>query len=227
MKHDIDEVIRGSHFRFIGKILSVFTHELNNHLAIIKESAGLMEDILSSQRASLPQVTEESLKITKSIETQIGKTSWLCKQLKNFGHRMDSPLSTFSVNQSIEELLVLLNRTANQRKVHLEKDFHENIPMIYSSSSKLQFLIFCLIDNNLKRLAEDSKIIFKTLYLDGSISISISPKGKFIETDEKNICSDDIYQHVINQLGGNISQKDGEVTITLPLSLASGATAPE
>ncbi len=30
---------------FVGKIIADFTHEINNHLALIKESAGLISDI--------------------------------------------------------------------------------------------------------------------------------------------------------------------------------------
>ena len=36
---------------------------------------------------------------------------------------MDRALSTFNVNESLEELLVLLNRVANQKKVSFERIF--------------------------------------------------------------------------------------------------------
>ena len=38
MGHEEEEAIKIAHLKFIGKVLSVFTHELNNHLAIIKKS---------------------------------------------------------------------------------------------------------------------------------------------------------------------------------------------
>ena len=123
MGHEEEEAIKIAHLKFIGKVLSVFTHELNNHLAIIKESAGLIEDTLRLQKSSGKYDIEESLKIIRSIENQIGKTAWICKKLNGFGHRMDRALSTFNVNESLEELLVLLNRVANQKKVSFEKDF--------------------------------------------------------------------------------------------------------
>ena len=40
---------------FLGRITAAFTHEMKNVLAIIKESAGLMEDLLAlSQEAAFP-----------------------------------------------------------------------------------------------------------------------------------------------------------------------------
>lgn len=36
---------------FIGKIISDFTHEINNHLALIKESTGLISDICKGKKS--------------------------------------------------------------------------------------------------------------------------------------------------------------------------------
>ena len=182
MGHEEEEAIKIAHLKFIGKVLSVFTHELNNHLAIIKESAGLIEDTLRLQKSSGKYDIEESLKIIRSIENQIGKTAWICKKLNGFGHRMDRALSTFNVNESLEELLVLLNRVANQKKVSFEKDFQEDIPPVCSDPAGLQLIVFCSIDRLLKSLDKDSSLIFKTKYSGDSIRISIIPKGDFIES---------------------------------------------
>lgn len=226
MEYDKEHELRVLQLSFIGKVLSVFTHELNNHLSIIKESAGLIEDTLRLQKSSGKYDIEESLKIIQSIENQIGKTAWICKKLNGFGHGMDRALSTFSVNESIEELLILVNRVANQKKVTFEKDFDEDMPQISSDPAKLQFVVFCFIDKNLKRLDKDSSLIFKTTYSGDSIRISIIPKGDFIESGEREICSEDISQYVIEQLDGSIikNAEDKGITITLPVKTAIGTT---
>jgi len=218
MEYKSEQELRFSHLRFIGKVLSVFTHELNNHLAIIKESAGLVEDTLRVQKSTGKYDIEESLKVIGSIENQIGKTSWICKKLNGFGHRMDKPLSTFSVNESIEELLVLLSRIANQKRVGFEKDFQEGIPPLHNDPTKLQLVVFCLIDRNLNTLDKDGSIILKTAHSGGSIIVNVFPKGTFIEPGEEEICSEEICQYAIAQLGGSISHEaaGGGVTITLP-----------
>ncbi|MDP2278535.1 MAG: hypothetical protein Q8K51_09960 [Nitrospirota bacterium] len=226
MEYDKEHELRVAQLSFIGKVLSVFTHELNNHLAIIKESVGLTEDILRSQKSSARQELEVCFKTIQSIESQIGNASWLCKKLNSFGHRMDRALATFSVNESIEELLILVHRVANQKKVSFEKDFDEDMPQISSDPAKLQFVVFCLIDKNLKRLDKDSCIIFKTTDSGDSIRISIIPKGDFIESGEREICSEDISQYIIEQLDGSIikNAEDKGITITLPVKTAIGTT---
>jgi len=52
MEYEKEEMLRLYQLQFVEKVLSVFTHELNNHLAIIKESASLIEDTLRFQKSS-------------------------------------------------------------------------------------------------------------------------------------------------------------------------------
>ena len=218
---EYDELIT-SQLSFIGKVLSVFSHEINNHLAILKESVGLIGDLIELGKTSSRKDLKEILKITQSIKNQIEQTTYFCDKLNGFGHGMEEPLSAFNIHKSIEELMVLLRRFINQKMICLEKDFTANMPLIYSNPLKIQFLIFCLVEKHLKMLDKNSRIIIKTVYSNDSIGITIIPKGNLIETDEEVICNDEIYKHIIKQLGGSISQKTAdETTIMLPVSLFS------
>jgi C4-dicarboxylate-specific signal transduction histidine kinase len=220
---EYDELIT-SQLSFIGKVLSVFSHEINNHLAILKESVGLIGDLIELGKTSSRKDLKEILKITQSIKNQIEQTTYFCGKLNGFGHGMEEPLSAFNIHKSIEELMVLLRRFINQKMICLEKDFTANMPLIYSNPLKIQFLIFCLVEKHLKRLDKNSRIIIKTVYSNDSIGITIIPKGNLIETDEEVICKEEIYKHIIKQLGGSISQKTAdETTIMLPVSLFSSS----
>lgn len=203
---EYDELITPQ-FSFIGKILAAFSHDINNHLAILKESAGLIGDIIELGKASSRKDLKEILKITQSIKNQIEKTTYFCDKLNGFGHGMEKHLSAFNIHNSIEELMVLLNRFINQKMIYLEKDFAANMPLIYSNPLKIQFLIFCLVEKHLKKLDKNSRIIIKTAYANDSIGITIIPKGNLIETDEEVICKDEIFNHTIKQLGGTFLRK--------------------
>lgn len=228
MEFKEEHELRTAQLSFIGKILSVFTHELNNHLAILKESAGLIDDILTAQKSSAGQEPacrtgglEGCSKALQLIAEQIGKASYLSRHLNRFGHRMDKPLSSFNVNEILEELLSLLNRAANQKMISFEKDFHENIPVIQSDPSRLQFLIFCLIEKGLMKLDKNGKIIFRTGHSKNSISICITYKGNVMTTtDEKQIYREKTLQYLLSELGGSVSQsKEEETIITLPYAI--------
>jgi nitrogen-specific signal transduction histidine kinase len=215
---EYDELMT-SQLSFIGKILSVFSHEMNNHLAILKESTGLIGDMIEFGKASSRSDLKEILKIIQSIKNQIEQTTYFCDKLNGFGHGMEKPLSAFNIHKSIEELMVLLRRVTNQKMISLEKDFAANVPLISGNPLKIQFVIFCLIEKQLKRLGKNSRIIIKTVYSNGSIGITIIPKGNLAKTDEEVICNDEICKHIIEHLGGSISQKTADdTTIILPVS---------
>ena len=217
------EFEKGQDFRllqlsFIARILSSFTHEVKNHLAFIKESAGLIGDIMESKKSLSKQDVQQSLDVLLSIRDQIGKTSDLCNYLNRFAHRMDKPVSSFGVNESLEELLALLSKLASQKRISLERDFDKNLPAIYSDPAKLQFLIFCIIEEKLCKLDKNGKIIVKTARLGGSVTIEVIPRGNSIETVEEDICPKEIHQYLIKQLGGSVSQKGEETAVTLPVT---------
>ncbi len=223
MEFKEEHELRTAHLSFIGKILSVFTHELNNHLAIIKESAGLIDDILTVNKSSARQELEGCSKALQLIAEQIGKASYLARNLNHFGHRMDQPVSSFNINEALDELLVLLSRAAGQKMITFEKDFGGNIPAIQSDPAGLQFLIFCLIEKGFKKLDKNGGIILKTSHSKELLSISIIMKGDLIDTDDVEVCKDETFKYLLNQLRGNMvwSAENQEVIITLPLSMHS------
>ena len=48
----VDEQITTSQLNFIGKVLCVFSHEINNQLAVVKESVGLIGDLIELGKTS-------------------------------------------------------------------------------------------------------------------------------------------------------------------------------
>jgi C4-dicarboxylate-specific signal transduction histidine kinase len=189
--------------QFIGKVLSAFSHEINNHLAITKESVGLIGDFIECGKTSRKDL-REILGIIDSIQNQIKKTSFFFDRLNGFSHGMEAPLSSFSVHGCLEDLIVLLQRLAYQKQVRLEKDFAANMPLIENSPFRLQFLIYCLIDMHIKRIDKNSSITIKTSWSNNSVQISVIPKGNEIKTEEEGICNDELYHSIAQQLGGSI-----------------------
>lgn len=220
MEDKNNEDLRFLQLNFIGRILAGFTHEIKNYIAIIKESAGLMGDMMKAGKSGKEE-SRQYLEIIASIEEQIERTMELFRHLNRFAHKMDTPLASFNVNDGMEELLALLNRSANQRKIILEKDFQKDLPLIQSDPSMLQFLVFCFIQEKLDTLDKNSKIILKTTLINGTVTITIIPHGTSIEAAVKGLCTPEIYDYVMKQLGGEIIHKkeDQGTQITLPLSI--------
>ena len=214
-----EENLRLLHLRFIGKILAGFTHEVKNYLAIIKESAGLMEDLIKLGKTSASD-SGQNLEIIHLIEEQIEKANVLFRYLNRFAHRMDDQLATFNINESLEELIALVTRFANQKKITIEKDFHESMPSFNSNPSLLQFVVYSALEEKIRNLDNNSKITIQTGVDENSVRIRLVSEGNLLEGEgNATSISYDIIEKIIKQVGGNILQKNGrETLIMLPLA---------
>ena len=110
-----EQELRFLQLRFIGKIMAGFTHEIKNYLAIIKESAGLIGDMVKKGKMSKNDIPEY-LDIVHSIEDQIEKATEQFTYLNRFSHRMDSRLSTFNLNECLGELIALVQPVCKAEK---------------------------------------------------------------------------------------------------------------
>jgi len=220
MENKGERDLRLLQLRFIGKILAGFTHESKNYIAIVKESAGLIGDMIQLGEKSGDE-PETYLEIIHSIEEQIEKANDLFRYLNRFSHRMDTELCTFNVNETLEELIALLKRFANQKKISLEKDLQQDIPSITNNPSLLQLLVFHFLEEQLTGLAKDSSIMLKTSLSNGLVVVKIMSKGNYQEAEsEKKPGTDKIHVYIIDQLGGTIIKENGLISISLPVSLS-------
>lgn len=214
-----EENLRLLHLRFIGKIIAGFTHEVKNYLAIIKESAGLIEDLITLGKDTESD-SGQYLEIIRSIEEQIEKTNILYRYLNRFAHRMEDQLATFNVNESLEELTALVTRFANQNKITIEKDFHESMPSIYSNPSLLQLVVYTALEEKIRHLDKNSKISIQTGIDENSVKIRLVSEGNLIEGEgDATSIPYEILEKTIKQLGGNISEENRKETLMmLPLT---------
>jgi nitrogen-specific signal transduction histidine kinase len=215
MEQKNEEDLRLLQLHFIGKILAGFTHELKNYLAIIKESAGLIEDLITLGKDTESD-SGQYLEIVHSIEEHIEKANVLSRYLNRFAHRMDDQFATFNVNESLEELTALVTRFANQKKIAVEKDFHESVPSIYSNPSLLQFVVYTALEEKIRKLDKNGKIVIQTGIAENNLRIRIVPEGNFVQGEgDTTLIPYKVLEKIIKQLGGNISEENGRETLMM------------
>lgn len=140
--HDDKEVV------FFGKITAGMTHEFKNVLAIINESAGLMEDLCALAPESVPHY-ERIKKALGTIRGQIERGADLATGLNRFAHSPDSAVKTVDLSEMAEQLIVLARRFARLKNVTLiagppeknEAPLQTTINLV-----RLQMVLFAAVD---------------------------------------------------------------------------------
>ncbi|MEW6586166.1 MAG: hypothetical protein AB1442_11225 [Nitrospirota bacterium] len=213
------EELRIMQMQFIGRIIASFTHEVKNHLAFIKESAGLVGDLMASREHLDVKDVHHTVDIMQSIEDQVRKSSEFCSYLNRFAHRMDCLKTTFDMNECVDDLRVLMHRIANQKRIVIGKAFESDRLQIHSSPALLQLMVFCVLEEMINRLAMNSRIGLKTLSSKEGISVVISPEGEETpQSEAERRCSIPFLQNIARRLEGAFEEKGKDVVITLPRS---------
>ncbi len=167
---------------FMGKITAGITHEMKNVLAIIRESAGLMEDLLGLAKEDSFPAREKFLKILSKIGDQVTRGVNLSNALNQFAHGPDQPLATVDMNRLIDQLVFLCQRFALSKRLTLKYVAHDQPLVFRCEVLKVQMTIFRGIDL-LLNVADPGAIltIRPTNRGDDKVAVEFSYEGNGIE----------------------------------------------
>ncbi len=158
---------------FIGKITAGVTHEFMNVLATIRETSGLMEDLLTLSRETPFPHREKFEKILTTIKKQVFRGMKMSGSLNKFAHSMDEPESRVEVNQLLDQLAFLVQHFANIKRVQLTVNPVEPPLAIYTDPFRLQLILVACLEYCMKRTAGGGVITLQSRNVGKGIAIRI------------------------------------------------------
>lgn len=115
------ETSGGREAEFIGRITASATHEMRNVLAIVKESAGLIEDLVhASSRSGGTPYGDRILKATGRIDAQVARGAEIVTRLNRFAHSADASGGRVDLAEEAREVAFLAQRHARAKSQALE-----------------------------------------------------------------------------------------------------------
>jgi len=222
------ERFRELQLAYLGKLMAGLSHDFKNHLAIIRESSGLIEDLLSLEESAQSPYSERFKKILPVITERISQAAEMCRFFSGFAHRMDHPRSSFSVPEVLQEELSLLLRFARQKQVELRSSYEKDLTPIYNDPSLLQFAFFCIIWPALESFSKDGRISItvKKLQQDGSIAIVVKLEGSRVKAAEVSPWHEllpEILHKLEADLSQTVSEEGAEEIVMIIFSLGNSA----
>ncbi|WP_300459015.1 hypothetical protein [Desulfobacula sp.] len=136
---------------FLGGVTASVTHELQNVLAIIKETSGLMEDfLLMNQAGGMPDLDERLGKCLETIKKQSYRGVTLTSRLNGFAHTSDSPQSTINIFETLQKMISITDRLFKQKGIDVSIIPCDTPYSIITDAILFQMIAFscieCLID---------------------------------------------------------------------------------
>lgn len=131
---------------FMGKITAGVTHEMKNVLAIIRESAGLVEDIIGLSPADAVPNREKILRSLTRIADQVNRGVDLSTRLNGFAHSPDATSAEVDLSRVLDQIAYLSRRFTRVRGVSVEVEPSASPVMLVTDPLGIQMLIFGCID---------------------------------------------------------------------------------
>lgn len=142
----------------IGRITAGVTHEMRNALAVIRESNGLMRDLLMRGKDGSGTQGEKFGRAISMIEKHLLRGIEMTDRLNRFAHTMDEEAAWTEVNGVLDLTLFFMERFARERLVRLAARRADEDLSLYTSPLRLMLALCACVDYLLARTAEGGLI---------------------------------------------------------------------
>lgn len=142
---------------FFGKVNASISHELKNIMAIISETAGLLED-LSDLASTGGAIAPEMLKnCTGSIMEEIQRGFFVIRQMNRFAHSVDTPAASVNLMDLLELVINLSRYLSFCGKTELHP-CRGDAPVAMTSPFLLQTIFYQALIYTFKNTGPDAQI---------------------------------------------------------------------
>jgi signal transduction histidine kinase len=149
------------------------THEVRNVLAIIKESAGLAEDLVRTcpNRGALDE--ERLSRATQRIESQVKRGAEILTNLNRLAHLLGRNADTVDLFEEIEFVVALAQRVARQASRKILAERRAPKAGLYVNPFKLQMALFATVRCGLNLVPEGGSVVLRSAEHQGLPSVEV------------------------------------------------------
>jgi len=172
-----EQLIRTEKLAAMGTLSAGVAHEVNNPLASISSLIQMMQS-----KNDLNEETREKLKL---ISTQIARITQVTRDMMDFARVRPAAKNLVDINDVIETSLRLASFDKSFQRLHLKKEYAENLPTAFADQDQLQQVFLNLLLNARDAMPDGGELFIKTSELNEEIQAVITDSGNGIS--EKNL----------------------------------------
>jgi signal transduction histidine kinase len=152
----------------LGTLAAGVAHEINNPLAIIKESIGWMQQLLKKDELKDIPRRNDLEKALEKVEKSIERARRITHQLLGFVKKSDSSSLEINLNELMEEAIQLIAHEAKSRSIDILKQVDPFLETIWGDAYQLRQVIINLLTNAIHAIG------FK-----GTITLALKSAGDY------------------------------------------------
>lgn len=161
----------------LGTLAVGVAHEINNPLAIIRESAGWLALLLKrKEMAELPLKKDFELALQK-IEKGVERAKRITHQLLGFVRKQDSSFSHVNLPELADETIGLVRKEARDKGIAVELRAESSAGSIWSDPYQLRQVLLNLLTNAVHATGKGGSITVTLESLKGGVQLTVQDTG--------------------------------------------------
>ncbi len=232
----------------LGTLSTGVAHEINNPLAIIKESAGFIRLILNKPEQSGISRKDDLENALDKIENGIERASRITHQLLGFVKKQESVISETNLKNLVDETIELVKKEAKDKEIKIISKMDASSGVIWSDPYQLRQVLLNLLTNAIYATEPGGKVTATIKDMDDDIALLVQDTGEGIPPENLATIFEPFYttkptdkgtglglyvtRGIITKLGGDVKVTSvmGHGTsfwVTLPKCYENGGTLDE
>jgi C4-dicarboxylate-specific signal transduction histidine kinase len=206
---------------FIGGITAGATHELRNVLAIVKESAGLIADIVDTSSQPGPPRPDRLRRAVSRIEAQVKRGSELLTSLNRFAHSLDHAEDQIELREAAERISSLCQRAARRGRHQVEARPGDEGLVVVVNLLRLQMALYSAVECCLEQLPEGGTVSLNPVRHGERPSLEFSGEvgGKAVSLAQTEAAAWGRLAAVLADLGASVERVEASQGFRLVLSV--------
>jgi signal transduction histidine kinase len=164
----------------LGTLAAGVAHEMNNPLAIIRESAGWMRQLLAKDELKDIARHDDFVKALDKVEKSVERASRMTHQLLGFVGKSESTIAEVNLTELIEEAIQLISHEAQNRDIRIVRQMESSTDTIWSDPYQLRQVLLNLLTNAVHAVNSAGTITITTEDVGDCRTITVSDTGQGI-----------------------------------------------
>jgi two-component system NtrC family sensor kinase len=178
------QLVHASKLASVGELATGVAHEINNPLAIITATSGVVRDMLDPTFGLDPS-PENITKELDTIDSAAYRARKITRQLLDLGRKNTPCLVSYNIHRILDEVLSgLKEREFRVEDIEVRRDYGSHIPEVLLDHDQIRQVFLNLINNAGDAIAGPGTITITTRNDDKNVYVTISDTGAGIDPDD-------------------------------------------
>lgn len=178
------QLLQAAKLASVGELAAGIAHEVNNPLAVVAETAGLVKDLLDPgfDRTVTPEEIRDHLEI---IEKSVYRATGITRHLLGFVRQTDVRLVELDLHEIVDEIVEgLLKSELTTARVRVVRDDDPDLGPIVTDPNQLRQVLLNLLKNAADAVAGEGVITVRTRRVGDRFRLDVADTGTGMTEDQ-------------------------------------------